>query len=1059
MSAAGAKTWTAKLPNVPQSGLWRLEVRGASGSSGAFSALVKGTDTIKLANSKSLPPTVPVNGKVDVPITAGENTTLTVTAKKATGSSVLLTLTVLDVNGNAVSAPVSAVAKTGALSVKAMRLPTFGNYVLRFTGGSTGGSFSYAISTAAAKIKGAIPTASADPADAEPLLTATLSGHGQASSGGALSYRWVQVSPLVSSSLVSMTNPDAAATSFKAPGVAASLAFQLSVAENGILAKPVTVAVEVAKRPIADAGRSQSVAASANVTLDGSASFDRRGAGLRFSWRQIPGDATSVTLSGAATATPSFAAPNTPAVLHFGLTADDGVARSFEDVVVVNVADATKSVADAGRDQYVPRMASVYLSGLATVTPSGVLDAPMLWTQTSGPSVTLAGASSPWPSFTAPKTAGDITFKLTVDGDSTTADSVTVHVRENETNLPAPARGDGPLNAASGAITLKSDLAGNGTVDPNGDALAIRWAQISGAALTLSSSTAKEPTITLPAGDAQYVFALQANDGLQYGAPDALPVRNTGFNLLPIANAGSDRATASGVPTTIDGRASTRTDGGTAPLTYQWTQLSGKDWFDFAASSAAFNPTAAQATVTLPPDVSSLTATRHVVFQLVVNDGANSSAPDLVTVTFTGLPLNGKPVVTAQASDANPIAGELVTLQGTAFDRDGDPMTFLWTQKQGPTVTLNPNPFVLSPSFVAPSTGTPLRFEVFANDGIEDGPVFSVTVTVDQPPVANVVVTPTSGPPGTVVTMDGAAASNPSVDPEGAKLTYTWRQISGTSVSFNSNASTIAFSAPTGVVSFGLTVNDGRQNSLEKTAGFSSNLPPAVSPTASNLDTSVNPQVTGVAGFAAYGSTISLAANGSGGSGPLSYTWRVVSQSPTSPTMTTVTFSSTSSATPTILVPAPTTAAFGQTPQVTIGVTATDGTQTSSEVQMTIRFFASFNNGTSSTTTATVYAIISSNCTSCHAGTSNSCPIGSGSTYPMNSPTLFLNNSRGVSACSASATRLPSTGSTGQTSSSSAYLLGRLKNSPGPIMPQGGSLAASLINLIQDWIDQGVRTN
>src|SRR6185436_19242042 len=139
---------------------------------------------------------------------------------------------------------------------------------------------------------------------------------------------------------------------------------------------------------------------------------------LKFAWRQIPNDGPNVVLTGETGASPTFAAPNASAVLRFGLVVDDGTARSFEDVVVVNVGDATKPVADAGRDQFVPRMASVQLSGLATVTASGVLDAPASWTQTAGPAVTLAGATTYWPSFTAPKAAGDFVFRMTVAGDA-----------------------------------------------------------------------------------------------------------------------------------------------------------------------------------------------------------------------------------------------------------------------------------------------------------------------------------------------------------------------------------------------------------------------------------------------------------------------------------------------------------------------------------------------------------------------------------------------------------------------------------------------------------------
>src|SRR6185295_4169493 len=95
-----------------------------------------------------------------------------------------------------------------------------------------------------------------------------------------------------------------------------------------------------------------------------------------------------------------------------------------------------------------------------------------------------------------------------------------------------------------------------------------------------------------------------------------------------------------GAAVSLDGRASARTDGGGAPLAFQWTQLTGKDWFNFEANAPAFNPASSQPIVTLPADVSSLTAVRTVVFQLVVNDGTTSSAPDYVSVTYGDLVQN-----------------------------------------------------------------------------------------------------------------------------------------------------------------------------------------------------------------------------------------------------------------------------------------------------------------------------------------------------------------------------------------------------------------------------------
>jgi hypothetical protein len=879
----------------------------------------------------------------------------------------------------------------------------------------------------------------------------------------------------VSGAAVTLSNADTTTPTFTAPAAGASLAFQFSVVEGTLLGKPVTLSVEVAKRPIAAAGQSQSVAAGAAVSLDGSASFDRRGDGLTYSWRQIPGDATSVTLTGAATATPTLTAPNVPGVLHFGLVVDDGIATSTEDVVVVNVGDATKAVADAGREQYVPRMATVHLCGLASVTATGVLDAPLAWTKVSGPTVTLAGADTPWPSFTAPKTAADFVFKLTVDGNAAGADTVAVHVRPDETNLPAPAKGNGPLNSGPGSQTLQANSAANPTVDPNpGDTakLAYRWAQVRGAPLALTNASAATASVAVVAGNGEYQFAVQAVDGLQYGAPDLVAVRSLGFTGMPIALAGPDRSVVRGAAVSLDGRASARTDGGADPLSFQWTQVSGKDWFDFAASSALFNPTVAQPNVTLPADVSSLTSTRTVLFKLVVNDGTTSSDADLVTVTYTSLLQNGLPTVSAVPSKATPIVGDVVTLQGTSFDRDGDPMTYRWTQTQGPPVTLSPSSTMLSPTFVAPAATTPLKFTVVANDGIDDGPVSSpITVTVDQPPVARIVVTPQSGLPGTVVSMDGAAASGPSFDPDPdpnnpIPLTYTWRPVSTAAQSLNLTAaqlsnSVITFTAPSGAVTFGLKVNDGKQFSAEATNSFSAFTPPVVSPSiTSSVDTTVMPAALGVSGsFAAYGSTVTLAAGGTGGSGTLSYTWRVINQSPA--TMSTISLSSTSSATPTFVVPAPTSStAFGQTPQATFGVTATDGTQTTGESQITVRFFASLSNATTAASSpTTVYGIVSGTCTSCHSGTGNSCPVGAGSVatgFGMGSPTAFRNNSRGVLSCVATTTfRVP----VGLGSSSSSYLIQRLKGTASPQMPSTGSLSAAQISLFQDWVDQGSAAN
>ena len=86
-------------------------------------------------------------------------------------------------------------------------------------------------------------------------------------------------------------------------------------------------------------------------------------------------------------------------------------------------------VADAGSAQTVDAGDAVSLDGSGSSDPDG--DAlTYAWTQTSGPTVTLSGASSATPSFTAPSADATLVFSLTVnDGtDDSAADTVAITV-------------------------------------------------------------------------------------------------------------------------------------------------------------------------------------------------------------------------------------------------------------------------------------------------------------------------------------------------------------------------------------------------------------------------------------------------------------------------------------------------------------------------------------------------------------------------------------------------------------------------------------------------------
>ena len=93
--------------------------------------------------------------------------------------------------------------------------------------------------------------------------------------------------------------------------------------------------------PTANAGADQNVDEDSSVPLDGTASFDSDGTIATFAWTQTVG--TTVTLTGAATVTPSFTAPSVGSsgeTLTFSLIVTDNEgASSTADTVDINVAD------------------------------------------------------------------------------------------------------------------------------------------------------------------------------------------------------------------------------------------------------------------------------------------------------------------------------------------------------------------------------------------------------------------------------------------------------------------------------------------------------------------------------------------------------------------------------------------------------------------------------------------------------------------------------------------------------------------------------------------------
>lgn len=289
----------------------------------------------------------------------------------------------------------------------------------------------------------------------------TLDGRGSSNPGPgtALSYAWTQTA----GPAVTLSDATSAQPTFNALEVTADtvLTFQLTVSDE-FASNTDTVDItvrDVNRAPVADAGPDQSVDERVLVTLDGQGSSDPEpGTTLSYTWTQTGGP--SVALSDAASAQPTFT-PEVPAdaVVVFQLTVGDGAASST-DTVSITVRNLNRApVASAGQDQALAEGSTVTLAGSGTDPDGESLSSQ--WIQTAGPEVSLDGAQTLSPRFSAPDVSKNtvLTFTLRVTDPSglSSEDTVSVLVTARQASGPGvegSSSGCGCAASSSGAASL-----------------------------------------------------------------------------------------------------------------------------------------------------------------------------------------------------------------------------------------------------------------------------------------------------------------------------------------------------------------------------------------------------------------------------------------------------------------------------------------------------------------------------------------------------------------------------------------------------------------------------
>ena|SRR6476660_581929 len=281
----------------------------------------------------------------------------------------------------------------------------------------------------------------------------------------------------------------------------------------------------------------------------------------------------------------------------------------------------------AGPDQIVKENEMVVLHGIANDSDLGDKIS-YSWRQIAGPVAKLSHSNTMNPSFIAPNVSADtqMRFALTVtDNKGATSISpaiVTITIKHIN-HAPIANAGTDQTVSPGDIVNLNAE----NSEDLDKDQIKYSWIQIEGPNVKLDGANTSIATFTAPtniSADTILVFKLTVKDSKNASNTAIVKIIDKYIpppNQLPIANAGTDQIVNAGATVTLDGSASSDSDG--IVSSYSWNQIAGP--------SVSINGAHTSSPSFIAPHVSSITT---LVFSLTTRDDKGaSSTPDNVVIT------------------------------------------------------------------------------------------------------------------------------------------------------------------------------------------------------------------------------------------------------------------------------------------------------------------------------------------------------------------------------------------------------------------------------------------
>lgn len=766
-----------------------------------------------------------------------------------------------------------------------------------------------------------------------PGTLVTLNGTGSSDTDGTIAtYAWTQTS----GTAVTLSSSSVASPTFT-PATTGVRVFQLVVTDDDGAASSadsvtITVATPGAYVPPTGTGNvvSNSATSGATLSVNKPANLADDDTLILAAYKQAPG--TTFTTPSGFTAAYTAAAVGTRGLEVFAkrvttasgepssysITASDATARWILMAFRLPGLNATWLDAAPTSDAYSgsssssvadPSVTAVAATTLAlavnfTNNSTAIYQSFSLagWTNLANATVTSGASTSvldvEYKELTSGGATGVSTFAMTPAAASSGGFQLTLKLA-GATNV-APTANAGPDQVVSPSVIVSLD--GTGSSDPDGTISTYTWTQISGPAVTLSSTSIASPTFTAPSSAAALVFGLTVTDNSGATASqDTVSVTVTGFPTFVGHGAvfGVTTSAVADLPAGIAARdiailgvssdvaAIGAAAAGWLPLgsVFSGGGMNHRLWYRHLTGSESLTSSTVVASIPLGSKGVSFTTVYRPV------GGSTYLWPLLSQGADTD---NSSTAVAVSGSSITTTANDLLVAYVTALAA-ATAFTAVVTGAALTQATMD----VQAQRVSARSGSNTISYGLWDRPvltGATAAPAFTATAVGDNATAAvsfirlreaaNVAPTANAGvdqsvATGALTTLNGSASS----DPEGEPLSYAWTQTAGTTVTLSSaSAASPTFTPATaGVRTFQLVVTDG--------TGATSTDTVAITVTSGNVPPTAN---AGVDQTILVGNLVTL--NGTGSTDPdgtiASYLWSQTAG-------TAVTLSSTTTASPT----------------------------------------------------------------------------------------------------------------------------------------------------------------